>query len=411
MRKRLVITGMGAVTPLGLNVESHWNALIAGKCGIRPISRFDASALPVRIAAEVENFDPANLLSSHTLRSSSLFMQYALAAAREALDQAALCENFDPHRAGVCMGTALAGIDDASKCGLDYEKSSTGKISPHLVPRIMGNMANAHLSIQNGFHGPSLSLGTACAAGGDALMSAAMLILADEADIMTVLGGESIITPPIVSSLAQAKALSRRNDDPADASRPFDMDRDGFVIGEGGGALVLESEEHALKRGAPILAELAGWGNTQDGYHITAPDPTGNGAALCMRRALNRAGLKPEELDYINAHGTSTQLGDRAETRAIKSVFGPPGQCPPVSSTKGATGHLMGAGALTELIGCVKAIGDGILPPTLNLHNPDPECDLDYVPNHAREASVNAAMSNALGFGGQNSCIIVRRYQ
>lgn len=335
-------------------------------------------------------------------------MRFAYAAAEEAISQASL-RGVNHERIGICMGTALAGVDEAAKSGADYLESSSGRISPHLVPKILGNMAAAHLAISFGFHGPSLTLNTACSAGGDAIMAACMLLLAGEAEAMIAAGGESILCPSIVSSLAQAKALSRRNNDPAAASRPFDLERDGFVIGEGGGAIVIEPEERAIARGATIHATISGWGNHMDGYHITAPDPDGVGAAACMRMALARARLAPEDIDYINAHGTSTQLGDKAETVALKKVFGQ--RVPPVSSTKGATGHLMGAGGLTEVITCVKAIQDGIVPPTLNLHNPDPECDLDFIPNFARRATVRHAMSNSLGFGGQNSSVVVSRYQ
>ncbi|MBD5558036.1 MAG: beta-ketoacyl-[acyl-carrier-protein] synthase family protein, partial [Desulfovibrio sp.] len=308
---------------------------------------------------------------------------------------------------GLTMGTALAGIAEASAGEAAFLASKTGKVSPHFVPMIIGNMAAAHMAIHYGVHGPGMTLETACSAGGDAVMTAAMLLRAGEADAMIVLGGENILCPSVVSSLAQAKALSRRNDEPKAASRPFDRDRDGFVIGEGGGALVLETLAHARARGAHILAELAGWGNSLDAHHITAPDPTGEGAAACMRAALRRAGLAPSDIGYVNAHGTSTGLGDIAETVALKKVFGGVDTAPPVSSTKGATGHLMGAGGITEIIACIMALREGILPPTLNLDTPDPQCDLDYVPRTAREAHVDAAMSNSLGFGGQNSSIIV----
>ena len=274
----------------------------------------------------------------------------------------------------------------------------------------IGNTAAAQVAIIHGMRGPSLTLNTACSAGGDALMTAAMLLRSGEADAVLAMGGESILCPIVVSSLAQAKALSRRNDEPRTACRPFDLNRDGFVIGEGGGALLIETEAHALARGADVKAVLAGWGNTIDGHHITAPEPRGAGAAACMRAALRRAGLRPKDIGYINAHGTSTMLGDRAETLAIKNVFGGVEGAPPVSSTKGATGHLMGAGGLTEIIACIQAIRRGLLPPTLNYSTPDPLCDLDYVPNTARPADVRAAMSNSLGFGGQNSSIIVTRY-
>ncbi len=406
MRKRLVITGMGAITPIGNNVEDFWRNLVAGHCGVDHISRFDASRLPVQIAAEVKTFDPASILPNTIARSSSLFMAFAYAAGVEALKQSGLNIEEEKKDIGICMGTAMAGVEELTKSGLDYSLSNSGRISPHLVPRVIGNMAAAHMAIQFGIHGPGMTLTTACSAGSDAVISAAHLLLGGDANAIIVLGGESILSPPIVSSLAQARALSRRNDDPASASRPFDLHRDGFVIGEGGGAIILETEEHARQRGAKILATLCGWGNSLDAFHITAPDPEGEGAAACMRTALRKASLDPSQIDYINAHGTSTQLGDKAETAAVKKVFNSDNP-PPMSSTKGATGHLMGAGGLIELITCIKSLEESILPPTLNLENRDPDCDLDYIPKIARKKTVNYAMSNSLGFGGQNSSLIV----
>lgn len=410
MKKGLVITGMGAVTPLGNNVESFWRNLVSGQCGVGRISRFDASRLPVQIAAEVKDFDPAAILPNSVARSASLFMAFAYAAGVEALLQSGLDTRKDKKAIGVCMGTAMAGVEELAKSGADYAASESGRISPHLVPRVIGNMAAAHLAIQFGAQGPGITVSTACSAGSDAVICAASLLLAGEAKAVIVLGGESILSPPIVSSLAQARALSRNNDNPSRASRPFDLNRDGFVIGEGGGAVILETEESARERGAEIFASLYGWGNSLDAWHITAPDPQGEGAASCMSSALNRASLDPSAIDYINAHGTSTRLGDKAETAAVKKVFGALNP-PPMSSTKGATGHLMGAGGLIELITCVKSIQEGILPPTLNLETPDPECDLDYIPNTARKKTVNYAMSNSLGFGGQNSSLIVGRHE
>lgn len=409
MKKVLVITGMGAVTPIGNNVDSYWRNLIAGHCGVGPISRFDASRLPTQIAAEVKDFQTSALLPHSVARCSSLFMAYAYAAGEEALRHAGLDIQKESADIGLCMGTAMAGVEELAKSGGDYATSATGRISPHLVPKVIGNMAAAHMAIQFGIHGPGLTLSTACSAGSDAVISAAQLLLAGDAQAMIVLGGESILSPSIVSSLAQARALSRRNEDPSTASRPFDLHRDGFVIGEGGGAIILETEEHALARGAKIHAKLCGWGNTLDAWHITAPDPSGEGAASCMTRALRRAELRPHDIGYINAHGTSTQLGDKAESAAVKKVFGE-SSAPPMSSTKGATGHLMGAGGLTELIACIKSIQDSILPPTLNLENYDPECDLDYIPGKARKSQIHYAMSNSLGFGGQNSSLIVGRH-
>ncbi len=409
----LVITGMGAVTPIGIGVPAYWANLVNGTCGIGPVTRFDASGLPVRIAAEIRDFDPSVLLPRNVARSTSPFMQYAFAAAEEALRDGGLDAEAvvaEAERVGVVMGTAMDGVTTVARTQDAFRTSATHKVSPHFVPMAIGNTAAAQVAIIHGMRGPSLTLNTACSAGGDALMTAAMLLRSGEADAVLAMGGESILCPIVVSSLAQAKALSRRNDEPRTACRPFDLNRDGFVIGEGGGALLIETEAHALARGADVKAVLAGWGNTIDGHHITAPEPRGAGAAACMRAALRRAGLRPKDIGYINAHGTSTMLGDRAETLAIKNVFGGVEGAPPVSSTKGATGHLMGAGGLTEVIACIQAIRRGLLPPTLNYSTPDPLCDLDYVPNTARPADVRAAMSNSLGFGGQNSSIIVTRY-
>lgn len=405
----LVITGMGAVTPVGISVDAYWRALIAGACGIGRITRFDASGLPVQIAAELKGFDPAAHMPKTLARTMDPFMQFAFAAAEEALADSGLAIEPESDRIGIVMGTAMDGVTTVARTQEAYDAGH--RVGPRFVPMTIGNIAAAQIAIAHGIHGPSLTLNTACSAGGDAMMTAAMLLKTGEADAVLAVGGESILCPIVVSGLSQAKALSRRNDDPEHACRPFDLDRDGFVIGEGGGALVIETEEHALARGAKIHAVLAGYANTSDAHHVTAPCPDGAGAAACMQRALARAGMQPSDIGYINAHGTSTPLGDKAETLAVKAVFGGRESAPPVSSTKSATGHLMGAGGLTEAIACIKAIQDGILPPTLHLDTPDPDCDLDYVPNAARKADISAAMSNSLGFGGQNSSIILSRYQ
>ena len=378
--QKLVITGMGAVTPIGIGVDAYWSALVEGQCGVGKITRFDASELPVQIAAELKDFDPAAYMPK------------------------TLARTMDP-----VMGTAMDGVTTVAQTQAAFDAGK--RVGPRFVPMTIGNIAAAQISIAHGIHGPSLTLNTACSAGGDAIMTAAMLLRSGEADAVLAVGGESILCPIVVSGLSQAKALSRRNDDPEQACRPFDLDRDGFVIGEGGGALLIETEEHALARGAKIHAVLAGYANTSDAHHVTAPCPDGEGASRCMKLALKRAGMQPSDIGYINAHGTSTPLGDKAETLAVKTVFGGRESAPPMSSTKSATGHLMGAGGLTEAIACIKAIEEGVLPPTLHLAKPDPECDLDYVPNTARKAEINAAMSNSLGFGGQNSSLIVARYE
>ena len=405
----LVITGMGAVTPVGIGVDEYWRALIEGRCGVGPITRFDASALPVQIAAELKDFEPTDFMPKSLARTMDPFMQFAFAAAEQALADSGLAIESESDRVGIVMGTAMDGVTTVAQTQAAFDEGH--RVGPRFVPMTIGNIAAAQIAIAHGIHGPSLTLNTACSAGGDAIMTAAMLLLSGEADAVLAAGGESILCPIVVSGLSQAKALSRRNDDPEHACRPFDLDRDGFVIGEGGSALVIETEAHALARGAKIHAVLAGWANTSDAHHVTAPCPDGAGAAACMQRALRRAGMQPADIGYINAHGTSTPLGDKAETMAVKAVFGGRESAPPVSSTKSATGHLMGAGGLTEAIACIKAIQDGMLPPTLHLDTPDPDCDLDYVPNTARRADISAAMSNSLGFGGQNSSIILSRYQ
>ena len=409
MKKRLVITGMGAVTPIGTGTDKYWNNLIHGECGVDHITRFDASNLPVQIAAEVKDFEPKNYISSKLIREMDLFQQFAFAAATEALEQSGFPVEEESQRIGIVMATALNGTSATAQTQEELSSGKAKKVSPRFVPKILGNLAAAQFSIAKGIHGPSYTINTACSSGGDALAMAGTMILAGQADAMIVMGGENGLCEVTISSLAQAKALSRNNDNPKAACRPFDADRDGFIMGEGGGALIVESEEHALQRGAEIFAELAGYANTSDGYHVTSPDPEGTGAINCMRLALSMAEMKPEDIGYINAHGTSTPLGDPIETRAIKAVFGQ--NPPPVSSTKGATGHLMGAGGITETIACIQAIRTGILPPTLGYQTPDPECDLDYIPNQARESAIETAMSNALGFGGQNSSIIIRKYR
>ena len=405
---KLVITGMGAVTPIGVGVPAYWQALTAGKCGIGRITRFDASDLPVQIAAELKDFDPAAYMPKTLARTMDPFMQYAFVAAEEALGDSGLDIAADPDRVGIVMGTAMDGVTTVAGTQTAYDAGK--RVGPRFVPMTIGNIAAAQISIAHGITGPSMTLNTACSAGGDAIMTAAMLLRTGEADAVLAVGGESILCPIVVAGLSQAHALSRRNDDPEQACRPFDADRDGFVIGEGGGALILETEEHARARGAHIYAELAGYANTSDAHHVTAPHPEGAGAAACMRRALKRAGLQPSDIGYINAHGTSTGLGDIAETQAVKAVFGGRESAPPVSSTKSMTGHLMGAGGITESIACILAIRDGILPPTLHLAHPDPACDLDYIPNEARKTRITAAMSNSLGFGGQNSSLIFTQY-
>ncbi len=409
MQNKLVITGMGVVSPIGITVDTYWNNLIKGLSGVGPISRFNAEDQAVRIAAEVKDFAPEALIPHALERNMALFAKYAFVAAGEALADAGLSETDHPDRIGIVMGTAMDGMSTLAATQEQLAKGEIRKVGPRMVPMILGNMAAGLLAMHHGFHGPSMTLNTACSSGGDAIMTAAMLLRSGEADAVLCVGGESIISPILISSLNMAKALSHRNDDPKHASRPFDKDRDGFVIGEGGGAILLETAEHAARRGTESYATLAGYANTQDGYHITAPEPHGAEASLCMQLALKKAGLKPEDIGYINAHGTSTPMGDRVEALAIKNVFGEASDMPSVSSTKGATGHMMGAGGITEVITCIKALETGILPPTINYETADPDCPLNLVANTCRHAEIHAAMSNSLGFGGQNSSIVVTK--
>ena len=406
--KRIVITGMGAVTPVGIGVDNYWNNLIAGVSGIDTIKTFDSSELAVQIAGEIKDFNPSDYLEKDLIRKTDPFMQYAYIAAEEALKQSGL--EVDPERTGIVMGTAMSGVATTAFTQEALSGASHKKVGPRFIPKILGNIAAANIAIDYNIQGPSFTVSTACSSGGDAINTAIMCMQTGKADVMLAVGAESVLCPLVIYSLANAKALSRRNDDPKTASRPFDVTRDGFVIGEGGGALVLETEEHALARGAKIYGVIEGCGNTCDAHHVTAPHPEGRGAIACMKQALAEAGLTPDDIGYINAHGTATNKGDTVETGAIKSVF--TGKLPFVSSTKGATGHMMGAGGITEAIACIKAIETGTLPPTINLHEVDPECDgIDFVPNTAKEAKIDHAMSNAFGFGGQNSSIIVGRYE
>ena len=406
--KKIVITGMGAVTPIGIGVDTYWNNLIAGKSGIDTIKSFDPSELAVQFAGEIKDFNPADHLEKDLVRKTDPFMQYAYIAAEEALKQSGL--EVEPERTGIIMGTAMSGVATTAFTQEALSGASHKKVGPRFIPKILGNIAAANIAIDYNIQGPSFTVSTACSSGGDAINTAIMCMQTGKADVMLAVGAESVLCPLVIYSLANAKALSRRNDDPKTASRPFDVTRDGFVIGEGGGALVLETEEHALQRGAKIYGVIEGCGNTCDAHHVTAPHPEGRGAIACMKQALSEAGLSPDDIGYINAHGTATNKGDAVETGAIKSVF--TGKLPFVSSTKGATGHMMGAGGITETIACIKAIETGTLPPTINLHEVDPECDgIDFVPNTAKEAKIDHAMSNAFGFGGQNSSIIVGRYE
>lgn len=401
MGKRIVITGMGAVTPVGIGTDNYWDGILSGKCAIGAIESIDTSELPVKYAAEVRDFVPKEHLNPRLRTDLDRFMQYAYVSAQEAVTDSRL--DTDSRRVGIVMGTALAGLTLMGKTQEELALAHK-PIGPRVLSKTMGNIVASQFAIGHKIKGPSLTVSTACSSGGDAMTVASMLINAGKADAVVVMGGESAINPVLIHSLCKAGALSKTG-----RSLPFNKNRDGFVIGEGGGALILETEEHALGRGAEIYAELLGCANNNDAYHTVSPEPNGAGAAECMRMALEDAGLSPEDIDYINAHGTATQAGDIAETNAIKDVFGV--RPVYVSSTKGATGHMMGAGGITETIACIKAITEGMIPPTVNLDEKDEECSINVVANVPLAAQINTAMSNALGFGGQNSCIIVGRYK
>lgn len=417
-KQRVVITGMGAVTPIGIGVTDYWNSLIAGRSGVGLITRFVTDGLPVKIGAEVKAFTATDFLPKKLVQYTDVFMQYALIAAREALTNANLFETLSssklsvpPERLGIVLGTSLGGICTVAETEKQLLNEGPNRIRPHFVPKMLANVAAAQIAIAYGLQGPSLTVNTACSSGADAVGLASMLLQSGEVDAVLAVGAESILCPLLDAGLSAARALSRQNAYPEKASRPFDAGRDGFVMGEGAGAVLLENFEHARARGTKIEAELLAYSSLTEGYHVTSPEPEGRSQIMCIEKALAKAGLKPDQVDYINAHGTSTKAGDAIESKAIKAVFGQRSGRLPVSSTKGATGHLMGAGGITELIACIKAIQDGIVPPTLNYEQQDPECDLDYVPNVARRVSVDIALSNSFGFGGQDACLLVGKYR
>ncbi|MCX6835666.1 MAG: beta-ketoacyl-ACP synthase II [candidate division Zixibacteria bacterium] len=407
---RTVVTGMGAVTPLGNSVDELWQALLRGESGADLITRFDASAYTTRIAAEVKNFDPLKYFEKKELKRTDLSQQYAIAASQQAVDDSGLkLDNVDPDRAGVIIGAGVGGIETFEEQVGKLLSSGPGRVSPFFIPMMIIDMCAGLVSMRFNFRGPNYAVVSACASSSHALLDAYYVIQRGEADIMVAGGAEAAITPSSMAGFCQAKAMSTRNDEPKKASRPFDKGRDGFVMGEGAGIMVLESYDHAVKRGARIYGEIVGAGMTCDAYHITAPHPDGLGAKQAMRMALQHAGLQPTQIDHINTHGTATGLGDIAETRAIKAVFGEHAYKIPCNSTKSMIGHLLGAAGATELVTVFKAMESGIVHPTINLDDPDPECDLDYVPNHARECRVNFAVSNSFGFGGHNVSLVVGR--
>ncbi len=408
--QRVVATGLGLVTPVGNDVSTTWAALLAGRSGVGPLTQFDHSAFKTHIAAEVKNFDPTQYMDKPTARRMDRFLHFAVAATQQALADARFnLEEWGPQRVGVVVGSGIGGVHALLENQMLMVERGPRRVSPFAVPALMLNSASAHISIMIGARGPNLAVSTACATGTHALGEAAEMIRRGHADLMIAGGSEAAIVQMAVAGFENMQALSSRNDEPERASRPFDKDRDGFVVAEGAGIVVLERLDRALARGAHIYGELIGYGITADAYHITAPADDGVGAAECMRMALEDAGIHPSEVDYINAHGTSTPLNDAGETRAIKAVFGDDAYRVAISSTKSMTGHLMGAAGAIEAAFCLLTMRDNILPPTINYETPDPVCDLDYVPNIARRATVNVAMSNSFGFGGHNGTVVFGR--
>ncbi len=411
-KRRVVVTGMGCVTPLANDLWGSWEAALEGRSGIGPITKFDASTFSSRIAGEVKGFDPEKFIDRKEIKRTDPFVQYTLAAAAMAVEDSGLdVDGVDKDRVGVLIGSGIGGLETIERNHQLLMERGWKRISPFFIPMAVINMASSAVSIRFGFRGPSSAVVTACATGANAIGDGFKILQRGDAEVMLVGGSEAVITPMAVGGFCVMRALSTRNDDPTGASRPFDKDRDGFVIGEGCGILVLEDMEYAKARGARIYAEVVGYGMSSDAYHITMPDPKGEGAVLCMKAAIKDAGIPPHEVDYINAHGTSTPLNDKTETMAIKEVFGDSAYEIPVSSTKSVTGHLLGAAGAVEAIFSILALYTGKLPPTANYQEPDPECDLDYVTEGAREAHPRVALSNSFGFGGVNATLIFRKVE
>jgi len=412
MTKRVVVTGLGCVSPLGNNVSDTWSSLLAGKSGAGPITRFDATKYKTRFAAEVKGFDPVALLGARDAHKFDRYAQLAIAAAQEALTQSSLTiDDSNRDRVGILIGTGIGGITTFMENVDVLRQRGPERVSPFLVPMMIADSAAGLLAIRTGARGPNMAITSACATGTNVVGEASEMIQRGAADVMVAGSSESAIVELTIAGLNVMTALSTRNDSPETASRPFDKNRDGFLMGEGAGMVVLESLEHALKRGAKILCELKGYGTSDDAYHISAPDVHGAGAAISMKRALEEAGLSVMDIGYINAHGTSTVLNDKSETAAIKTVFGEHAYKVPVSSTKSMTGHLLGASGSLEAVICAKVLQENILPPTINYETPDPDCDLDYVPNTARPAEPKHVMSNSFGFGGHNATLIMSRFE
>lgn len=414
MKRRVVVTGVGMITPVGNTKQETWQAVVEGKSGTAPLTQIDATGFNSRVAAEVKNFDPLKYYPSRKeLKKSDRFVQFGIAAAQMALEDAKIdASKEDPYRVGVLVGSGIGGLRTIEEQHRIYLEKGPSRISPFLIPMLIVNMAPGQISIRFKFKGPNNCVATACATGSNAIGDAFKIIQRDEAEVMLAGGTESCITALGFGGFDAMKALSTHNEEAAMASRPFDKTRDGFVMGEGCGLIILEELEHAKKRGARIYCEIAGYGMTSDATHITAPDPGGEGAARCMANAMQDAGFKPQDVTYINAHGTSTPLNDKVETLAIKKVLGPEAaKKVMVSSTKSHMGHLLGAGGGVEGALCAMAIHEGIVPPTINYRYPDPDCDLDYVPNEARRHRIKVALSNSLGFGGHNACVCFKEFR
>lgn len=411
--RRVVVTGLGVISPIGIGSAAFWKALTEGVCGIDKLTQFDASGFDCRIAAEVKGFDPlAYGISKKDANRMERFIQFAVSCSREAVRDSGLeLEKEERERIGVVVGSGIGSLHIIEEQHSVLLKSGPKRITPFLIPMLIVNEASGHIAITFGLRGPNTCVTTACASGSHAIGDAFRFIEHGDADIMVTGGTESCITPLGLGGFCALKALSTRNDEPKKASRPFDAQRDGFIMAEGCGIVILEELGHARKRGARIYAEMVGFGMSCDAYHITAPDPDGSGAALAMQWALRDAGLNPEDVDYVNAHGTSTKLNDKVETLAIKKAFGAHAKKVMVSSTKSMTGHLLGAAGGVEFAACCLALEKGVVPPTINYEHPDPECDLDYVPNQARKASLDVCMSNSLGFGGHNATLVVRKFK
>ncbi len=412
MKRRVVVTGMGAVTPVGNDVATMWRSLIEARSGAAPITHFDASTFDVRFACEVKGFDPLDFMDRKEAKRADQFTQYAVAAAKEAMVHAGFGDGngYDPFNTGVILGSGIGGLKIFEEQHDVYRQRGPSKISPFFIPMFISDIAAGIVSMQFGAKGPNYATVSACATGAHAIGDAYRTIQYGDADVMITGGAEATVTPMAIGGFSNMKALSERNDSPETASRPFDASRDGFVMGEGGAVMILEELEHARARGATIYSEIVGYGATGDAYHLTAPAPNGEGAQRAMRRALKDAGLMPADIEYINAHGTSTPANDMNETAAIKAVFGEHAYSVNVSSTKSATGHMLGAAGAVEAVIGTLAINNSLIPPTINYGTPDPECDLNYTPNKAVEREVNALLSNSFGFGGHNTTLAIKRY-